>query len=288
MKSLYGLTMILTAILLLAGCSSISSNPAPTQTFLPKNTPSTTPILVTPSPTTTPADAEAKVIELLKNNGDCRFPCFLGITPSQTKEQEAITFLHTFDSISPGIEILIPRDDLTVSLSVTTQGGYDATPEVIKWIDVDTTIYRKLEPKLEKDYDTPYYSNIFRYYTLPNLLTTYGTPENIYIFLDTGIEDMGLGIDLYILHLDYPKQGWVAHLEMPLLHKDGLFIGCPSEAFTKLRLWSPNDPSRDFTLDSSSLFSIEEATGLSVEEFYKKFKDPSTNACLETPANIHK
>lgn len=183
--------------------------------------------------------------------------------------------------------MIFSRDDLSISLSVTPDSFY-AESKPIRWIGVDTMAYRKRETKLENDYNSSYYSGIFQYYTLPSLLATYGSPDHVYVFLDTGIADMGLGIDLYLVHLDYSKQGWVAHLEMPLYTREDLFIGCPSEAFTELHLWSPDDPARDFPLDSSVLFTIEEATGMSIDEFYQKFKDPSNISCLETPANIHK
>ena len=68
--------------------------------------------------------------------------------------------------------------------------------------------------------------NLSENYTVPYLLSTYGPPDQAYVYLDTGIADMGLGIDLYLLHLDYSSQGWVAHLEMPLYRKGDLYLGC--------------------------------------------------------------
>jgi len=67
-----------------------------------------------------------------------------------------------------------------------------------------------------------------------------------------------------------------------------MLLGCPSEAFTKLRLWSPNSPARDYNLDPAILFTLEEATGMTIEEFYQQYKDPTNIKCLETPANIQK
>ncbi len=227
-------------------------------------------------------------LELLSNNGNCKLPCFLSMSPGQTKQQEAINFLHMFASISFGPEIVFPKDNLLYSLSVVPQGGYNGEQSIVKWIDVDIEAYRKLPSKLEKIYDAPYYSQAFKYYMLPLLLTNYGKPDNVYIFLDTGIADMGLGQDLYLLHLDYPKLGFVAHFEMPLHHQDTSLVGCPNEAFTKLRLWSPKEPSRDYELDASVLFTIKEATGMSIEEFYQRFKNLENTSCLETPADIHK
>lgn len=299
MKSVGKLTLGLILAFLLTACTVSPTTPVITQTPIVSHTRisgSTATLTLTPTassptiaaePTLSPAKAETKLLELLRDNGGCRLPCFLGLTPGQTSRLEVVSFLHVFDSIASGTEMIFPRDDLSVSLSVTPD-SFDAQSETVRWIEVDTMAYRKGKIKLENDYTSPYYLEIFQYYMLPSLLATYGPPDHVYVFLDTGIADMGLGIDLYLLHLDYPKQGWVAHLEMPLYNRGDLFVGCPSEAFTTLHLWSPDDPARDFPLDLAVLFTIEEATGMSIDEFYQKFKDPSNISCLETPANIRK
>lgn len=290
MKSVGKLALGLILVFLLIACTVppiVSHTLTPGSTATLTLTPTTASPAIAAEPTLSPAKAETKLLELLHNNGGCRLPCFLGLTPGQTSRQEVVSFLHMFDSIAPSTEMIFPRDDLSISLSVTPD-SFNPQSETARWIGVDTMAYRKGETKLENDYASPYYSEIFQYYTLPALLATYGAPDHVYVFLDTGIADMGLGIDLYLIHLDYSKQGWVAHLEMPLYNRGDLFVGCSSEAFTKLHLWSPDDPARDFPLDSSVLFTIEEATGMSIDEFYQKFQDPSNISCLETPVNIHK
>lgn len=254
--------------------------------------PTTTPTIMSSTvpfrPTLSATEAETRLLELL-NDHDCRLPCFLGIVPGKTDQLQAISTLHQFDEISDGTEIKFSRGDLIVSLDFIAQNGYSKDhPEIVKWTEANMLVYHQLDSNIQKNYQSPYYSEYFQNYTLPYLLSTYGPPENAYIFLDTGIAEMGLGIDLYLLHLDYSDKGWVAHLEMPLLVEGSFFLGCPSEAFTMLRLWSPHNPARDYDLGPKVLFTLQEATGLTLEEFYQKFKDPANTACLETPANIHK
>lgn len=238
-------------------------------------------------PTLSTTEAEIKLLELL-NNTDCRLPCFLGIIPGKTSQVQALSILQQFDEISPGTEIKLKRDDMILSLDVISEGGYNNNSEIVKWTDAKMLVYRELDGSIEKNYQSPFYAEYFRNYTLASLLSIYGPPDQAYVFLDTGIADMGLGIDLYLLHLDYSEQGWVAHLEMPLRMEGGLYQGCLSEAFTTLRLWSPDNPARDYELDTNVLFTIEEATGLTLEDFYQRFKDPANTTCLETPVNIHK
>jgi hypothetical protein len=290
------ITVLLFGILITSSCSSAlqSLETVPvkvTATLVETIQPSilsTKSLVPSSTPTLSTTQTETKLLQLLRGE-NCHLPCFLGIVPGQTDESQATSTLSQFDEISPGTEIRFSRDDLVVSLDVITENGYSKDhPEVVKWIDAKTSVYRQLDTSRQKIYQNPYYKEYFQKYTLPYLLSTYGPPEQAYVFLDTGIADMGLGIDLYLLHLDYPDQGWVAHLEMPLHLADGLFLGCPSEAFTNLRLWSPDTPARDYELDSEVLFTIEEATGLTLEEFYQEFKDPTTTECLETPSNLHK
>lgn len=266
--------------------SPIASMPLPPMTSIP----------ALPS-----AQAEMKMLELLHDNGGCRLPCFLGFTPGVFDNEVFVSLRHQFDKISYGPEIRIQRNDLFLSLSlISTPLSFSLTPTLdnsniqpdpIRWMEIDMTAYRELTTKNEKVYKNPYYARYFQYYTLPYLLSNYGPPDQVYIFLDLGIADMGLGIDLYLLHLDYTKEGWVALLEMPLYRKNGMLIGCPTEAFTSLRLWSPQD-NKAATIwgfangHTPELLTIEKATSLTLAEFYQQYKDPANTKCLETPANI--
>jgi hypothetical protein len=240
-------------------------------------------------PTLATTEAEIKALELLSDDVNCRLPCFFGIAPGQTDEIQITSILHQFDAISSGTEIKFLRDELIMSLDIIYQTGYsDTRPEIVKWLEAKMLVYREQETSIQMIYQNPYYKEYFKNYTLSYLLANYGPPDQAYVFLDTGIADMGLGIDLYLLHLDYSKYGWVAHFEMPLRDEGSTYLGCPSEAFTSLRLWSPDNPAKDYELDPKVLFTIEEATGLTLEEFFQKFKDPTITNCLETPADIHK
>jgi len=158
-------------------------------------------------------------------------------------------------------------------------------------LGISLQAYKKLPTRDEQIYKSPYYSEYFQYYTLPYLLSAYGKPDQVYVFLESGLRDMGLGIDLYLLYLDYTKEGWVARLDMPLYPYDNQLIGCPYEALTNLWLWSPGDdkPASDFGFaQGTDLYSIEEATSLTLEQFYEHYKDPSNADCLKTPMDIHK
>lgn len=294
MKSVGALTLILIAWLLLVGCESNASVPTPTQSALAVSTVTPTQILSTAfptvsptltfAPTLSPIEAKAKVLELLHNNGGCRLPCFWGFFPNQDTA-EFMSFLQTI--ISEEGVVSIVHEELNVEI--------DAAVTEISF-EIYTNIHQ-LSPSgsgVKHIYGDPLYREYFQYYTLSNLLSTYGVPDHVYVVLDTGIADMGLGIDLYLLSIEYPKDGWMAVFSMPLQHKQGIFLGCPSESFVNLRTWFPEEnPIGAFiggfgASDKSYLFTIEEATGLSIEEFYQRFKATENKDCLETPADIHK
>jgi hypothetical protein len=157
---------------------------------------------------------------------------------------------------------------------------------------VSIIVYQDIEDQKLKVYENQFYNQDVQYYTLPNLLTTYGPPSDAYVFLDLGIEGMGMGSDLFLLALDYTEKGWVALLEMPLIWEDEsrqVAIGCPTQAFTKLNLWSPDDieMAREYgyTDGYGLAISINESSFMTLEMFFDQFKDPQNSTCLELPVN---
>lgn len=235
----------------------------------------------TPNPTLLPSEVEAKTLELLQDNGGCFLPCFWGFVPDKD-DGDFLTFLAEIGNEDGSITII--RDDLFLNIQTAIAGDSNA---------VYTKVYYESVSGRKIVYNSPSYNEYFQYYSLHNLLTIYGPPDQVFIVLDTGIAEMGLGVDLYLLSVEYPKDGWMAVFEMPLQSTDGVFRGCPSEALVNLRTWLPeNKPQGAFIggfggNDKSYLFTIEEATSLTIDEFYQKFKSP-TAGCLETSADIHK
>lgn len=244
------------------------------------------------------AEAEAKVLELLRDNGDCRLPCFWGFTPDHTSVQMIWSFLYAFRDFSlngvlftetgGGAGITISRDDLLLQTQLVVEGGHDAQPDIVRWIRVDMTAYNRkaAEGYPEKVFDNPLYAQYLQYYTLPYLLSTYGPPSEAYINFDNDER-----VNEYYLFLDYTEAGWVAMLTMPMTRSGKLVGGCPAKAFTTLWLWSPEDSEtgKQFGFaGGTALKSIEEATSLTLEEFYQQFKDASNTKCLETPDDIYR
>jgi hypothetical protein len=90
------------------------------------------------------------------------------------------------------------------------------------------------------------------------------------------------------LFLDYAESGWNIDYIMPLSKDGKYYIGCPAQAMVGLALWTPGDTEIAATsvrsLEDYYTFPIEEATTISLDEFYEQFQDPAQ--CLKTPINI--
>jgi hypothetical protein len=131
---------------------------------------------------------------------------------------------------------------------------------------------------------------------LPQILGTYGPPQQV--FLDTyrsGPDRLPFRLLLF-----YPDQGFSAEYEGSTGENgQGEWVEagqairiCPRRSDVALWLWSPE---REMTLADHALSSqvnldrlrsLEEATGMSIEQFYQTFVQPDNQTCLETPADL--
>jgi hypothetical protein len=275
---------------------SRAAQPTPAQTilpspvFTPKNTPTSRPLLPTVHPTLTfvprpsPEASEAQFFERLQDNGGCELPCWWGFAPGQTSKQTIISQMHGATGAGGG---MAHWEDLEISVVFTWD--YSDNPEaIVRWLKVDYRVSHELNWH-QWYQENPFYNKPM-YPSLPYLLSTYGTPSQAFINFDVGIADMGLGIDLYFLFLDYTKAGWVAMLEMPLTRKDDMFVGCPMNASTTLWLWAPDDieTATEYGFaNGTNLKTIEEATSMTLEAFYQQYANPANAECLASPMNLY-
>jgi hypothetical protein len=280
----------------LAGCAS----PTPagvlpavdaTDTPTPENTP-TPEILpaMTYMPPLPQDEAQAKIVELLRDNGGCRLPCFWGLTPGISSVQSANTLLHSlFADREDGSSTTIREGDLIVEPGVWIMPYKNiGEQDIVRFISVGFSVREDVEFYVSFPYafDSPLYSQYFEYYTLASLLSNYGKPANVYINFEA---DPGSPYEYY-LFLDYTEFGWVAMLTMPLRKEGEVLISCPTQSFLRLKLWSLDDmeSAREFGFaDGTTAKSIEEATSISLDEFYLRYKDPTYTQCLETTADIY-
>ncbi len=93
--------------------------------------------------------------------------------------------------------------------------------------------------------------------------------------------------------LIYPEQGIAVNYTMQMYNQGNVKRGCPEIAHVDMVLFPHGNPEYFYSeLEKTDWgwvhlgeYSIEEATNISVEEFYQTFH-ASSNKCIETPANL--
>ena len=301
--------LLVVAVMLNAGCNVFPlSETSPTLTVSPAfhvmqtkavPTPSIESITLTPSPTLSPEESETMIMDLLQNNNGCIFPCWWGLMPSKTEARTALFFFdkftslavaHIFNEYGSYERWLIPKDDLTLDISVSVSYGKQ-TPNLINSLQVTTQVTRKLDGGSEVAWENPLNEQFFRAYMLPEILSVYGRPQDVLVFANEGWR-------YFELLLDYSDKGFAIWYSAPLESSGKMFLGCPSKAFTKLYLWTPEfvytwaegvtgmgDKSEIEALNRD-FRPLQEVTSMTLDEFYSNFTNTENPGCIETPKVI--
>lgn len=156
------------------------------------------------------------------------------------------------------------------------------------WVGASTVRNR------ETVYGDKQFAKDWQRYFLPQLLTTYGQPTGVLLRTFRGVP--GGGWIPFNLLLFYPQQGILVRYYGPTERKGERIRVCPQQTDITLWLWSPEQKmtlediarwGQEFPIEEVPGFRpLEEATGMSLETFYKTFKDANNRSCLETPADM--
>jgi hypothetical protein len=291
--------------------------PSSTPTVSTEAPPTPTPTRreVTPAPTqsSTPTlsagEAKSLILDLLRDNGSCKLPCFWGLPPTASA--------NMVRSFTDRLGNIIQDNFQVKSEQVTSEGdlsyismvkGYSGVSVLIQYFyssgrleQLYTGFQSNHEPKDQTDegritYGDSYFRELLHYYLLPQILSNYGKPDQVLlapILYDAPwlVDDE---IDLVLLYQD---EGFIVEYIF-LKHVEGQdFAGYPSETgilnivtkapeqdlslsdFVKYKSVGINDLTIDHYL------SIEEATSMTLDEFYQTFKVPN-NPCLKTPRTL--
>ncbi len=287
----YLLVIFVAALLWFAGCSI--PFPAPGETPRPSNTPvfvsspvvlTPTPLAPSPSPTLTPrptrtptptprptltaAEEYIYVSELLVTNAGCELPCWWGITPGESRWQEARNQLPSQDFPLWFLEehryqvhlVLTEAEGLIESIRVSGECGCFAG-------------------------ECERFTQDWSRYALDQILSRHGPPSRSrIIFPPTTESGAPVYYDLYLLYDelgisiaytgDAIKQGEMRHTCFSFCHIQ-LWLHPPGSSLPLLERGISPD-AWDWAVP------LDEATGMSLEEFYEVFRHPG--ACLTAPA----
>lgn len=300
-------------ILLVAGCAQSTRNAETSQTVgiaTPIKTVTNTPkptlppaVIPTNTATTIPImpeeEARAQLLDLLADNGGCRLPCLLGITPGKTTYTEARAILLPFT----GISISTYLEDGVDSVWLTYDEGETRTfvelsylytnDGIINDIAFKTGEYKETSDERSPIYDSEIFGERLRPYMLTGILSEFGKPTSVVIHT-SGKQITGSGG--FEVLLFYPEQGIFVHYTTQMETVGDNARGCPANAQAELELYPSGDVDAFAKALSQTIWafawpelaenpswkSIDKATSMSLEQFYETFRHP-TDKCIETP-----
>ena len=268
--------------MLIAGCGSLppTNSAQATETTLPTKQITLLPMgnsTQQPSLTLTHALTKTSELQQTEQVGECRLPCWWGITPGVTTWETAYNILEQLKSPSSEIEVYGPSMS-----SKMPEGGYLGMSHddagIINAIGISTS-----------------HSNGVEYY---DLLTEFGEPNEIYIFTYKDFQTrppwLGKGERPANVIVYYAGKGILADYEFfgKLDEITNLISVCPRP--TLQRIWLRPDGTvysqsdiRQITLgDGPNILKIDEATSLNKQDFFTRYKDKNQTGCFETPASL--
>ena len=232
---------------------------------------------LTPFPTLSPDDAK-QLVDQLRDDPNCRLPCWLGITPGVTQWDEARQLLMSFVSIE---EVIDPI--------VSNASNYEAIYDTIDSKSVSDGLGMRLfirDDQISLISVGPRNADI----DLRRLLADYGKPDRVYLW--TSSEPMGdpQSITSFLTILVYTEQRILARYYTLASRQGDLILACSPFTNPLIYLWADgimwnDEPIKgDLGFDAEPIFRpqlLQDVTNMSLDEFFEAFQ-LRDNACLET------
>jgi hypothetical protein len=255
---------------------------------------------LTPTPTTpevratlTISDSVTNVLSLLKNNGGCELPCVWGIVPGKTKLDDARQYFEHLGwkgSISPnmpqgpvyytGVDL---NHELAIRLSLYDKDGI-----------VDTLAF---------DAGGPEFFRLVQYLSPQNIMDKLAEPDQVWINLATNLEISYPEITEYGVYIYYSSPNILLHYTGSAKKHGDSYRICPKNPFLEslnygtnegnLSLYAANfaevlsperlvEPFGKF----GGMYTVDEALGLSPQEFYEQLVESKDPICFDTPLKV--
>lgn len=238
-------------------------------------------------------ERETLLRDLMENNAGCSLPCWWGITPGKTIWQEAERFF------------------LEVGARVGASSIADSPGSTFRWIDINfegEPLYGSLgfvehEHQIDKitvlaysDYNPLGIQSLWDHYSPKQVMETYHVPSQI-LLRAPGVSGVGTtGRTGYILWIFYDHLGFMIRYDgsvrdLPIFHF------CPTiDQINQIEI-DMQSPDASFQLEQQdgiltseyyedTIKTIEEAAGMTVEEFYRLFTQSKEPACFDSPHDI--
>ena len=235
---------------------------------MPSPTETVPPATWTPLPTLSPGIAAAQLMKWIEGTPDCQFPCVGGIVPGKTTWDEAKQIMQPFTGIM-GIGEDIPYKGI---------GGYiTSDPKLSISMNADSTSI--IQITVEGYPPSP----LLR---VDRILTQFGPPEKVFVSA-WPVTDFPV-----ILTLAYPNYQFVVQYTWTMTMNVEEITSCIQEGDVHLSILSNTGPWTDDFIKRQAFFpgniespfqSLEQATHMTIQDFYEKFKSIDGSECIVTP-----
>ena len=257
-------------------------------------TPTATPKLTVaslPSPTRVPTfteeEARAYFQNIYKDNGGCELPCWWGITPGVSSEEEMILIFSKLDSP----RIIQYENDLGEKVTKYQYSFEVPVNEKFPLVEYFDPIFWIINSKVEFiGINALYVSEDFDF-SLARILQTFGTSSEIWIkptvydwetpYFITDLSYFNFGISIGLANY-FKVDG--KELSICLSDEQNDFMYLPAD----LLLFSPEEEytfekiaERTLLFEPNEYYLLDDiAFGYSVEDFYNQFSVSGTNQCI--------
>lgn len=281
-------------------------------------------LAVIPSPTSLPdfnLDTARQVLaKFVQENGGCRLPCLLGLSPidsnrssvellsqyfqahSQRSDDQlnSLSIYSHYNADYGGVKLVFWKNRVRVDIGI----GVSFINDNIDYIGLSTGVYKHTGEGANESAEIlsrhPNYDELLGHFSLSNILIDYGKPNEIWVrpFPEDELHRSTYVTGSYPFDfvLIYPDRGFaIEYIARVKDEGDGYLTGCPSTAYMKIASWNPE---RRFQFaeiakyfegtDSLSVSNftdfkqLQDVTSIKVQDFYNQYKDSTFSECVKT------
>jgi hypothetical protein len=274
---------------------------------------------LTPQSTLTAVESKALLLELLHTNGDCRLPCLWGQTPGKTEITEMDAFFNRFGEISINNDFFVTINEDHGKYTNVISGLWQNNSGFFSVIGLSIS-YPRINDKnsafqwsatasqrsgegvdevAKVAYGDLFFDKLLQNYMLTQILSDYGEPTQVLVdpYRDNPIYPPDYIIPFHLI-IYYEDQGFFIEYISPRETVEDHYIGCPwKTGVILMKVW-PIEGERTLAdmigfgsigiSGLKSTKSVDEATNLTLGEFYQIFKEANNTNCLETPIKLWK
>ena len=270
----------------------VSSTRSPTQTL---------PII----PTLAEEEARLRILDLLKNNSNCKLPCVWGITPGKSSFSDSYKILGPLagklslfsDFNSDWAEVDLNLNIGELILSTSTSFIADPKTEIIGYAKIDLGAYKSVPDSWNPGhtylgfvFDSPLFSTKASFYMLDKILYNYGKPSSVLLWTLPEPNEFG-EMPLFYLLMIYPDQGFAIHYTTQARKSGSNILGCMTNAHVDLETFPLGLGNQIYKLlpegfrdvETAGYKPLEEVTSMTIEQYFQTFQKP-TDQCIVTPS----